>query len=1704
MDLGNEPDEPREVEAEPDNQPRLDGDGDPGVPRVGPDGQRGSKCHELPGSGEGSLMPDAGADASSELRGSVVLGEVCEELDISRGGPQAECPNEPSIPSDCEGYEPSVVDPSEEDRALDEWFGDKLYPARGSHAAGRELLERCAEDKAKLDDEADAENRPIKMVELVFVEPLDSKGPNEVAHATARICAQLEVLKLPIARIHTDAGSEFISTPFRRFVDARGILHTAAAPQEHNSNGRVENVVRRLKQQVRTILLANARPPDKWACAARAVAARWRSDTLARLGWPQPTLAPYGTKTQILTRTWHRRRQSEWKARAEDGIVLCPASLVKHGYVVLVGDMLKLATKLFRGDSPNLQVVATNPDGDEPPFEEGELPAPVRRHSAKRPVVLAKVGCERRGTPQAVDQFARELAATTPFDVDAALAFVAQLSLSDLDASRDNGKRLHSGKHHVFGQFVHGGVSGVTKNTKRYSGVAALLTKLVRHAVPHAEFTTVVLSTDAEAVLHRDVHNHPLYPNHIVTVQAPSSGGGLWVQTVSGDEQSGPAVCKTLPTGQVAQGQVFPLGQPFQFNSHRWHCTEPWPCGEHRVVLSAYTVSRPDKLKGAERAELTSLGFNVPPQEQFSNVAVAQQGGATPLKELENPKNLKNSIIQNPKKLESEGVGPVAEEQAAACTCSCCERDCVVCSKLFVKLDAVCFAGVSPEATVEREVSAEPDLSMSVPCCCVVGCEEFEAQLFFDSFRPTNLEDTPDRACDEEAYEQEVEQALFLEPRELEGDAWALEGLLNEHSVVSKLIAHERQEFITAFEEHDLKEACEGAILSELLVKREELECELRALSLRDESAVAVCVCEASFPETLDEHAVQEDTPEQVLQTKIVPNWQVLQNFEVWRPAVVAEFLSLTEDKEALEPVTQERLDELSAKGVKVTVIPSKLICSIKAPKGRLKARIVACGNFLGTCLGESKAQRKHDLYSSGVDLTHLRMLLAYSSRRGMPVWSVDIKTAFLNSELLPRNREGAQEAVAHAGTAHAVRRDSPESENPAEYVVLNPPRVLVSKGVVPVGTFLIVKKAVYGLDQSPRDWGFTRDAELRTLKIPWKSKLLKLVQSLADDCVWFVVDVETVLVQDPDFPVPAQSQEVLGWIAVYIDDILGSGIEDLGEGVIRAVCEKWACSDPEKVGSDPSNPVRFLGLELYWSREGRLVVTQTAYAKDLLSRYTNEFVASVQPLPQGLEDPVAVPNPNAESIRKCQQVVGELLWLSIRTRVDLCFAVSKLAQWSTKDPEFTFRQALQVLGYLSVTPSVGLVFAGPKDRDEHNLVGMQDYTHALQAYTDASHAPGGDRSHECTVLRCEGSTVSWVSTRQPFCTQSSCEAELLSTTTGSNYAVAHVGLARELWQHEPRVFVANDNLSAITLINSPTVSWRTRHLKIRARVLKERSDMKLLVFVHVGGDKNGADIGTKALGPQRIKTLMAVLGMSAQDPPAETTKAKSVQHVKDCLRAVILACCLCNARATKDQDRTQSSEDWSLVVFAALISITSIAVWEACKACLRAVFRQAEDLLRPRLPAPEPEELFIPEQPEDEYEGPDPDEAPVARVRDPVPAMTPEEGLRRRPPRPVAQQEPDVEPQGRPITFAFADDEVQVFMPGPADAPANPPEPVHRDVVAQPRGPFQARPLRLNHPPDPPYILARPHAAANYEGNAAREDVMGWRPIDSLPSSAS
>ena len=182
--------------------------------------------------------------------------------------------------------------------------------------------------------------------------------------------------------------------------------------------------------------------------------------------------------------------------------------------------------------------------------------------------------------------------------------------------------------------------------------------------------------------------------------------------------------------------------------------------------------------------------------------------------------------------------------------------------------------------------------------------------------------------------------------------------------MLNRLIANEREAFVEAFEERGLSEAREESILVDLLTQRAAVEAELRALSCERKGRLWFALGEAGQPGAMpgatpgQEEGAQEDFPETVLQTKIVPNWQALQHFETWRPAVVAEYLSLTAEKQALDPVTQATLDELTKRGIKVTIIPSKLICSIKAPKGRLKARIVACGNFLVLSLVSQRPRR--------------------------------------------------------------------------------------------------------------------------------------------------------------------------------------------------------------------------------------------------------------------------------------------------------------------------------------------------------------------------------------------------------------------------------------------------------------------------------------------------------------------------------------------------------------------------------------------------------------------------------------------------------------------------------------------------------------------------------------------------------------------------
>ena len=123
-----------------------------------------------------------------------------------------------------------------------------------------------------------------------------------------------------------------------------------------------------------------------------------------------------------------------------------------------------------------------------------------------------------------------------------------------------------------------------------------------------------------------------------------------------------------------------------------------------------------------------------------------------------------------------------------------------------------------------------------------------------------------------------------------------------------------------------------------------------------------------------------------------------------------------------------------------------------------------------------------------------------------------------------------------------------------------------------------------------------------------------------------------------------------------------------------------------------------------------------------------------------------------------------------------------------------------------------------------------------LVIYTEASFAPNEEESE--TFLRSmggmivvwAGSVVAWMTKKQSLVKHSSAEAELYQAvegwTLGTNVQTILAGMGVQL-----KLVLALDNKAAIqicTNIERPS-SWRTRHLKLSAAALREKTQRKEL-----------------------------------------------------------------------------------------------------------------------------------------------------------------------------------------------------------------------------------------------------------------------------------
>ena len=578
------------------------------------------------------------------------------------------------------------------------------------------------------------------------------------------------------------------------------------------------------------------------------------------------------------------------------------------------------------------------------------------------------------------------------------------------------------------------------------------------------------------------------------------------------------------------------------------------------------------------------------------------------------------------------------------------------------------------------------------------------------------------------------------------------------------------------------------------------------------------------------EEGVEEE--EEILQTKIVSPKEVAKEWKKWIPSAEDEVHSLLTEKQALLPLPAQKvtdfMEEARRRGVKVELIPSKLVFARKPGKngGKLKVRWVICGNF------ESK-QPEETNYSGGADASAFRIMILLAARHQWEGASLDVKTAFLNAEMTFKDDE--------------------------HLMLVLPPTFFVERGFMEKDTYYLPQKAVYGLRRSPRLWGEHRDEAMRKFEVKvqeeGKDKKMKLKALDSEPNLWKVVFEED------------ESEEMKGLVMTYVDDLFIVGPQEVTKAIREHVQKTWTTSSPQDVSEVP---IKFLGMEVSkeWDHQAERFawfISQSSYVEDLLS--TGEEKLKTRKIPMTRDQASMEPieeMPSQAQIRSAQKVVGELLWLVTRTRPDLMFSVSRMGANILRSPQAVAEAGIQAKGYLLGTKTLGLKYLLREDED---LV--------LNVFTDASYAPNAEESHGCCIVVVGSCPIFWKSGRQSTVTLSTAEAELTEVVEGMVAGESISVILDELVGRLPRM-AWTDSQSGLSILTSEGGSWRTRHLRLRSAYTRQCLQEGLWGIAHVPGEDMLADIGTKPLTGPRLEDLKKKMNM------AKTAKEEEKKDEKD------------------------------------------------------------------------------------------------------------------------------------------------------------------------------------------------------------------------------
>jgi len=405
-------------------------------------------------------------------------------------------------------------------------------------------------------------------------------------------------------------------------------------------------------------------------------------------------------------------------------------------------------------------------------------------------------------------------------------------------------------------------------------------------------------------------------------------------------------------------------------------------------------------------------------------------------------------------------------------------------------------------------------------------------------------------------------------------------------------------------------------------------------------------------------------------------------------------------------------------------------------------------------------------------------------------------------------------------------------------------------------GWYAVLNKAVYGLKTSAYEWALELGDKLR----PFNA-----TRCYGDNCVWRI--------QVSDDPVDYD------YILTYVDDVV----------VISHDPDKYLDVLAEHFDLKDRGPVDYHLGSTYSQRDGYQCSGPTRYIEERIQKKEEEYGALRKyktPLTHGDHPEQDVSQLlDEEGTRSYQTALGELNWMVICGRIDICYAVNCLAAFAAAPRVGHMERIIRIYGYLKRTTRYMIMM----DPVNPSLIGIEAYDFedeldmygsimeerdpneptpantnmSLLAFVDSDHGHDSATRRSVTgyIIYLGSTPIIWRSRRQKTVETSTFGAEFaaLRECVEAVMSVRYIIRSFGIEVKEPTL-VLTDNQGVAKSATNIAGTLKKKHVALSYHRVREAIAANIVQVAYVAGEHNLADVLTKPIAGPIHRTIVSAL----------------------------------------------------------------------------------------------------------------------------------------------------------------------------------------------------------------------------------------------------